>query len=390
MNIEFDAWWILAAVALFAAGWFAARVDIKLLVRESRSLPGWYFKGLNHLLNAQPDKAIESFVEVVRERPDTLELQFALGQLFRKQGEIDRATRIHQELLERPHLSTEHRQRALYELAQDFNAAGFLDRAEENFKALDGTPHEHASLTFLIRIYEMEKDWPKAIEATRKLEVLAKKPHAKEIAQYHCELAASALVRRDLAAADGHVDDALKENKRCTRANMLRGDIALARGDATAAVNAWEAIETQDATALGLVAERLAKGYREAERVEQGVALLSHYQQAYPSQDVLSAVVELIRASQGDAAAMNFLRDELKRNPTLPGLDRLLALQRSEDRRADTELMRQVVQHNTRSAGLYPCTRCGFRARTYYWQCPGCVNWESFTPKRQELADVRA
>lgn len=399
MSFEFEAWWILIGIALFAAGWFAARVDIKLLVSESRSLPAWYFKGLNHLLNQQPDKAIESFVEVVKERPDTLELQFALGQLFRKQGEVDRATRIHQALLERPHLNTEHRQRALYALAQDFNAAGLLDRAEVCFKELDGTPHESAALAFLIRIYEMEKDWPQAIATTRKLEIISKRPFAKEVAQYYCELASTALVKRDIPAAQIQLDLALSENKRCVRASVLVGDAALAAGDSSSAIAAWERIETQHSDALGLVAERLGKAYASAGRVEEGIARLSHYQQAYPSQDVLSALLDLVRVHRGDSGAVELLRVELRRQPTLSGLEKLLSIPAAQISAVasagstgsiggDADLMRSVIQHNTRSAGLYPCTRCGFRARTYYWQCPGCVQWESFSPRRQETSDV--
>ncbi len=388
MTFEFEVWMIVVALATFAAGWFAARVDIRLLVKESRNLPGWYFKGLNHLLNNQTDKAIESFVEVVRERPDTLELQFALGQLFRKQGEIEKATRIHQELLDRPHLPAPERQRALYELAQDFNAAGFLDRAEATFQQLHGTPHESESLKFLIRIYEMEKDWPQAIEATKKMSAHAKRPFAKELAQYHCELASDALIARKFDDANAVLDRALAENKQCVRANMLRGDVAVALGNMAAAKAAWTGIESQRPDALGLVAQRLAHLYRDAKQGEEGVAMLSHYATDYPSQDTLNAARELIAQTRGDEAALQFSRETLRSHPTLSGLQRLLATQ-SEDRlAADTELAKSVLQHHTRSAGLYPCTRCGFRARTYYWHCPGCLHWESFSPKRQEASDL--
>jgi lipopolysaccharide assembly protein B len=387
MNVEFDVWWILIGVALFAAGWFAARVDIKLLVKESRTLPGWYFKGLNHLLNSQSDKAIESFVEVVKERPDTLELQFALGQLFRKQGQIDRATRIHQELLERPHLSEEHRQRTLYELAQDYNAAGLLDRAEACFQQLKGTPHEHASLEFLIRIYEMEKDWDKALTATHELEKLAKVPHAKQIAQYHCERSHAALLKGDLPLAAEEAKAALSQNARCTRANHLLGDIAHKAGRAADAITAWELCFAQDAAGVGLVAGKLAQAYAALGRADDGIAQLKHYQSQSPSQDVLNALLGLIRSAHGDAAALTYLREELKRAPTLSGVEQFTALLKRND--DDDALIHDVLAANTRAAGTYPCSRCGFRARTYYWQCPGCVQWESFVPKRQEALDVR-
>ena len=200
--MDFELWWLLPIPAVFfALGWIAARIDIKHLLRESRALPLSYFRGLNFLLNEQPDKAIESFIEVVKVDPQTIDLHFALGSLFRRQGEIDRAIRMHQNLLDRPTCRPTSASTATYELAQDFHRAGLLDRAEELFTKLNGTPFEHAALGHLISIYETEKDWAKAIAATRRMEEIAKQPYFKEIAQYHCEIAQAALLRADYAQA---------------------------------------------------------------------------------------------------------------------------------------------------------------------------------------------
>src|SRR5258708_31619241 len=166
--MDFELWWLLPIPALFfALGWAAARIDIKHLLRESRALPLSYFRGLNFLLNEQPDKAIESFIEVVKVDPQTIDLHFALGSLFRRQGEIDRATRMHQNLLDRPNLPADKRQAAIFELAQDFHRAGLLDRAEALVTRLDGSAVAHESPGFLVSIYESEKDWAKAIAVTR-------------------------------------------------------------------------------------------------------------------------------------------------------------------------------------------------------------------------------
>ena len=182
--MDFELWWLLPIPAVFfALGWIAARIDIKHLLRESRALPLSYFRGLNFLLNEQPDKAIESFIEVVKVDPQTIDLHFALGSLFRRQGEIDRAIRMHQNLLDRSDLPADKRTMATYELAQDFHRAGLLDRAEELFTKLNGSAFEHSALSHLISIYETEKDWGKAISATRRMEELAKQPYFKEIAQ---------------------------------------------------------------------------------------------------------------------------------------------------------------------------------------------------------------
>ena len=231
LAVDFELWWLLPIVAVFfALGWIAARIDIKHLMRESRALPLSYFRGLNFLLNEQPDKAIESFIEVVKVDPQTIDLHFALGSLFRRQGEVERAIRMHQNLLDRPDLPADKRTTATFELAQDFHRAGMLDRAEELFTKLDGSPFEHASLGHLISIYETEKDWPKAIAATRRMEELAKQPYYKEIAQYHCELAQAALLRNDAATAASEIEQALAAHRACARANLIAGDLARAAG----------------------------------------------------------------------------------------------------------------------------------------------------------------
>src|SRR5512140_796993 len=235
--MDFDLWWLLPIPALFfAMGWIAARIDIKHLLRESRALPLTYFRGLNFLLNEQPDKAIESFIEVVKVDPQTIDLHFALGSLFRRQGEVERAIRMHQNLLDRPDLAADKRQAATFELAQDFHRAGLLDRAEELFAKLEGSPFEHGSLGFLLSIYEQEKDWPKAIGVTRRMEAIAKQPYYREIAHYDCELAQAALLRADFAAARGFVEQALAEYKACARATMLLGDIEAQQGAPAAAI----------------------------------------------------------------------------------------------------------------------------------------------------------
>src|SRR6266568_3882668 len=228
--MDFELWWLLPIPALFfALGWIAARIDIKHLLRESRALPLSYFRGLNFLLNEQPDKAIESFIEVVKVDPQTIDLHFALGNLFRRQGEIDRAIRMHQNL---------------------------LDRAEDMFTRLDGSPFEHQAIGFLLQIYEQEKDWKKAIVATKRMEALAKRPYFKEIAHYYCELAQGAMLRSQVGEARGDIDQALAEYKLCARATLLLGDLEGQQGDYPAAIAAWQRIESQNPAFLGLVAER--------------------------------------------------------------------------------------------------------------------------------------
>lgn len=388
---DFDLWWLLPIPALFfALGWIAARIDIKHLLRESRALPLTYFKGLNFLLNEQPDKAIESFIEVVKVDPQTVELHFALGSLFRRQGEIERAIRMHQNLLDRHDLAEDRRQLAAFELAQDFHRAGMLDRAEELFRKLDGTSHEHQALGFLLQIYEQEKDWQKAITAKRRMEGLAKQPYPKEIAQYYCELAANEIVNGRLDEARPYLDQALAEHKSCTRATLLAGDIEAARGNHRAAVDTWQRIESQDPAFLSLAAERLATAYRALDSTEQGIRTLQNYQTQYPSLDLLTTLYELTLAVHGPTVAWEKVKDEVRKHPTLPGLDKLLEAQllsAPPERRHDLELVKGLIAQHARRLGMYRCESCGFRARQYYWRCPGCNKWESYAPRRTETPD---
>ena len=389
--MDFELWWLLPIpVVFFALGWIAARIDIKHLLSESRALPLSYFRGLNFLLNEQPDKAIESFIEVVKVDPQTIDLHFALGSLFRRQGEIDRAIRMHQNLLDRPDLAADKRQATIFELAQDFHRAGLLDRAEELFARLEGTPFEHPSLGFLLSIYEQEKDWPKAIAVTRRMEAIAKQPYFKEIAHYCCELAQAALLSSDFAATRKHVDEALAEYRACTRATMLLGDADAQQGDLPAAIGAWQRIESQNPGFLSLVAERLADAYRKTGNAAQGLRVLRAYHQQYPSLDLLNTVFSLTLSEEGPVAAGELIKDELARNPTLLGLDRLLEAQllaAPAERRHDLELVKQLVGAHIKRLGMYKCDQCGFRAKQYYWRCPGCGKWETYSPRRTETPD---
>src|SRR5574340_749362 len=191
--MEIQLWWLLALPLFFALGWLAARIDIRQVVQESRALPRSYLTGLNFLLNEQPDKAIDAFIEAVKIDPQTIELHFALGSLFRRRGETDRAIRIHQLLVDREDLDEEQRLQALSELGQDFLKAGLLDRAEAVFLKLRDTRADAVALQYLLEIYQQEKDWAKAIGIARALPNHESVMWRREVANFHCELAASAL-----------------------------------------------------------------------------------------------------------------------------------------------------------------------------------------------------
>jgi lipopolysaccharide biosynthesis regulator YciM len=370
--MEFEFWWLLALPVFFGMGWIAARVDLKSLLSESRQMPSSYFRGLNFLLNEQPDKAIESFLQVAKEHPQTVELQFALGSLFRRRGEVDRAIRMHQDLVAR-------------ELAQDYFKAGLLDHAESVLvKMAESDPsaevHRH-----LLDIYIQEKDWEKAIGAARKLEASAKRNYQREIANYHCELAITEHIHGRHEAAHELLDRALEANRKCVRANLLRGEWLAREGRHEEAIEAWKAIESQDAAYLGLAAEGMVEAYKALGRPEEGLTLLRGLQNRYPGLDLLNVVYQATAEHEGDEAAWRLVRDEVRRNPTLVGLDRLIdaeLLRAPPERRQDLQLMKSLVHSHAQALSVYLCAQCGFKARQFYWQCPACGGWESFAPRR--------
>jgi lipopolysaccharide assembly protein B len=391
MDLEY--WWLLALPLFFALGWMAARIDIKQIVSESRTLPMSYFRGLNFLLNEQPDKAIEAFIEVVKVDPQTVELHFALGSLFRRRGELERAIRMHQNLVERTDLHEEQKLAALFELAQDYLKAGLLDRAEELFLKLDGTTHAEPSLKFLLEIYQQEKDWQKAIGIAERLESVTRRSHQKEIANFYCELASGEMMHTRPQGARPHLDAALTHHRLCVRANILLGDLELSLGNTDAAVEAWKRIETQNPAYLALVAERIYSVYKDQARADEGLNLLRAYLEKYPSLDALNVVFQATLEQHGAEPAYKLARDELRRTPTLLGVDKLLEAQLLEaplDRRRDLELIRGLVNQHTQGLAMYKCDNCGFRARQYYWHCPACASWETYSPRRTEEKGVPA
>ena len=387
MPIDFDFWQLLLIPVFFGLGWLAARIDIKQLVHESRALPRSYFKGLNFLLNEEPDKAIEAFTEVVKVDPQTIELHFALGSLFRRRGELERAIRIHQGLLERETLPPELRLQAISAIGKDYLRAGLLDRAEETFHQLMGTARETEAKRNLLTIYQAEKEWRKAIDVARELPDFATQ---KEVSHFYCELATTALNQSKPEEARTLLESALLAHRQSTRASSLLGDMHVQLGDWPKAVEAWQRIEQQNPAYLSIVSQRLLEAFRRMEREAEGMQLLRGYLTAYPSLDLLDTVFNLVMELEGVEAALVLVKDELRRNPTLLGLDKLLETQlvmAPPERRSDLELVKSIIHGQTRRLARYRCEACGFKARQFYWRCPACGGWETYPPRRSEEFD---
>lgn len=390
--IEFEFWWLLTLPLFFGLGWLAARFDSREASRHGRrgGLPDAYFRGLNFLLNEQPDKAIDAFIDVVRIEPETIELHFALGSLFRRRGETDRAIRVHQNLAERPGLDAAQREHALFELGQDFLKAGLLDRAEDAFNRLEGGRYAAAALHHRLEIAQMVRDWPQAIELADRLGRDLAEDRSREIAHFRCELAEQALAGKGDDAstrARRELQQAVQANPGHPRAWMLAGEAALTDGDADAAIDAWRELAERNPAYLPLVAEGWLQAHEIAGRRDEGIAALEAVQRAHPSIDGFAALAGARARRDGDAAARAWAEQALQVVPSLLGLEKLLAMKIATvegAERAEAELAQRLIRAQALRLSRYVCRNCGFKARQFYWHCPGCNKWDTYAPKRSE------
>ena len=380
--MEFEFWWLLVLPLFFSLGWLAARVDLKQLLAESTARPAAYFKGLNFLITNQQDKAIEAFSEAVQANTESLELHFALGSLFRKRGEVDRAIHLHLHLLEKKALEPQQKLAVTAELAQDYLKAGLLDRAEELFESLDDNRYRQPALRALLEIYVREREWLRAINAATELERLSGVPFRVEVAHYHCELAVQYQLANDLTAAQSSLEDALQANKNCVRANVLLGDMLVDDQAHKAAIATWKRIEYQKPEYLGLIAPKLLHSFQSLGQTKEGLSLLQGYLQTYQLPSMLKVLFDATLAEQGAEQAAKLARNELIKKPSLSTLDQLLQaramLEDSKTQKSqDTQLMQQAVRHAIGNRTTYHCEQCGFKAKYHHWQCPACNAWES-------------
>jgi lipopolysaccharide biosynthesis regulator YciM len=381
-----------AAFVVFGLGWFAARVDIRQLVESSRSLPRSYFRGLNFLLNEEPDRAIDSFIEAVQLDTDTVELHYTLGGMFRTRGETDRAIRIHESLLARADLTVEQRERAQLELAYDFFKAGMLDRAEADFVALIGSSTcGHEAMQSLMEVYEIEKEWKRAIDTAHAYEAASGKRLAPRVAQFHCELAQTALGHSEFAEADRCIAAARATDHNSVRAAILAGELEMARGQPQRAIDCWLALERLSVLHMALVGPQLMQAYRAIDQPAEGLRLLRSVLNQSPSIDLLDLIYTEMLEQHDAEAAHAVVLEELKRSPTLIGLDKLVEARAALvpiNLASELDLVKGLLHQETRKLSRYTCANCGFRAHRFYWHCPGCRHWNTYVPRRVEELEV--
>ena len=378
--MESDFSWLLWGLPIaFALGWLASRLDLRQLRLENRRAPKAYFRGLNFLLNEQQDQAIDAFIEAVRNDPDTSELHFALGNLFRRRGEYDRAVRVHEHLLSRGDLSAKDRHRAQHALALDYLKAGLLDRAEEALRKLERTEHEAQALLALLAIYERTRDWSQASEIARKLTAGGHGDFSGRLAHYLCEQAAQT-TGTTVTAALALVREALQTSPSSPRPALELANLQLQSGQPQAAFDTLAHLAQSAPQAMGLIARPLAQAAQASGQQERAIRLLSECQQSTPSLDVLDALASL--ESQGPALHQRYAR-HLEQEPSLVVAAKWIAGEKLLAAPAASVIQR-ALDHATKPLTRYSCAACGFEANRHFWQCPGCQAWDSYPARRVE------
>ncbi len=385
--MEFELWWLLLLPAFFAAGWYAARWDLRQTIRASRQLPATYFKGLNHLLRDETEAATDSLTEVVKLDPDTPELHFALGSLYRRRGETDRAIRIHQALLDRRDLSQDQRENARLELGLDFMKAGLLDQAEASLAPLEGTRLAVQAEEQRIIIAQTTRAWKLAASIAGQLRQAGHSKFSKNEMHYWCSHAESLLCKLDLngeatdelsQASSDEIQSSLAAAEAVVpnhpRVALLRLQLLQAKGDLT--LKALEEFAKQHATHAALICDRYVRLATQQGQLVRATEQLKTWYEASPSQDLLLALIGV-------------------QNPVEPWVEQAIAAkpssriiegwlrQRASAEAASSGILAQLLAQLkglNAKAGRFQCKSCGFQASQHYWQCPGCSQWETYSP----------
>ena len=379
-----DLLWLLLPVAA-AFGWFAALRGKGRVGSCSDSILGSeYIKGLNYLLNEQQDKAIDVFIHMLEVNSDTVETHMALGNLFRKRGEVDSAIRIHQNLIARDSLSNEQRSDAVLELGQDYMKAGLFDRAEGLFKELiENNAHLSSALPLLLDIYQQEKDWENAITIASQMGFVGDQSARSVIAQFYCELAENARAHEDVEEACRLLKKASGYDPHCARASLIRGNIAIQRGEYQLALESFEQVAERDIELLPEILDDMKTCHTRLGTIDSMIDYLQRATTRYAGISPVLALAEIISHQKGSESAADFITGELGKRPSVRGLSRLidLSLSRAEgSAQENLSILKNLTEQLLENKPVYKCHDCGFYGKALHWQCPGCKHWNTVKP----------
>ena len=377
--------WPLLLPFAAASGWIFGRKETATDSKKTTLLSREYYVGLNYLLNEQPDKAVDVFIKLLEVDSETVETHLALGSLFRRRGEVDRAIRIHQNLIARPQLSQQQRVDALMALGRDYMSAGVLDRAERIFQEVVtlGSQQRVPGLNCLLDIYQQERAWQQAIEVVKQLQIVTGQSMHSIIGHHHCELAEEGLRDNRYEDVALHLKNALTVDKDSVRASLLKANLDLRRGEYKAALKSYKRVCWQDPDYLSEAIEPMVACYEKLELHEECERHLRELLQEHPRVSILIRLAERIKHSHNIEAAADFAAEQLGEYPSIRGLNKLIEWHIGTTHgkiRAKLEVLYDITTKLVENKPIYLCGQCGYDGKNLHWQCPGCKQWSSMKP----------
>lgn len=383
---------LLVTPLFFAFGWIAGRIDMKTVIKQAKSLPKQLFNSIDSLIEDKSGLATQNIQDLIDQEPQLTELQISLGKLYRIRGENDLAIKLHNKLLDSQYIfSTENKDLVRLELAQDFQRAGLIDRAESLLiRLVNSEIYSHKAQELLLDIYQQDKNWLDAIDTAQKLATSDYSYHT-EVAQFNCELAQESMIKSDSEKAESYLFTALEINRKCVRANILLGDVYFGQEIYEKAISTWQLIEKQNYLYLPMVANKIFDAYLRLGKIKECLTLIKGYATLYSNLSLSDFLYQKLLQYETPEMALEYLRLSMKHYPTsklaaliidlhlnmiTPGL--------SSNARSDAEVIKNLLLKYNDKLSNNRCGRCNFRAKTFFWQCPACYEWESINPNNSE------
>jgi lipopolysaccharide biosynthesis regulator YciM len=385
--------WLLITPLFFALGWFAGRIDMKTVINQAKQMPKKLYHAIDFLVEQKTGIASDNIKDVILKEPQLIELQISLGKLYRSRGENDIAIKTHNKILNSQFLiNKEERENVILELAKDFHNAGLVDRAEHLLtKLIDSELYSHKAQELLLNIYQQDKNWHEAIDMANKLTSSDYSFHT-EVAQFNCELALDAMIKSNLDLAKSYLDKALNTNKKCTRANMILGDVYKIENKHNEAIETWQNIEKQNYLYLPMIIEKILDSYIELNKIKEAMVLIDGYLTLYPNLTISKDLFIKLQKFIDNNKLLIFLRNSIKNKSGNPSELAYLILELNSNAaifknefKQDTEIVMQLLNNYNTKLSRYKCRMCNFKAETFFWQCPACYEWESITPNSSEI-----
>jgi len=369
-------------------GWFMGRNSVKQNDQTAKQdLSIKYSTGLNYLLSNQQDKAIDYLIEALKVEDDTVEAHFAMANLFRRRGELDRALKIHEHLVRQKHLPTNDKQHAAFELGKDFLSAGLYDRAEVMFnRLLKSKSYGLKSLTYLMQIYQSTKDWQQGLALQKAIIKTRDKKLLHILANFYCELATQALEKDDFIEVIELLENALIQDPNSCRANWLMAQIYENHQQYEEACRCYQDIYQQDKEFFPDVIEKMRTCYKHLGAEEDFYKFIRKVYEETASTSALIEYLTYLESKHGVTRAKDFILSALKRRPTIRGFKHFVKMQMMESEQgANTEsldVIKELISAYLNVKHRYSCRTCGFNSSTHYWSCPSCHDWEQLKPVR--------